>query len=63
MKGCHFSVSFDFYDDQPNANTADFRDELMEMFEQAVLENRMTNVEVKINHAKMITVKQREEGK
>lgn len=51
MKGCHFSVSFDFYDERPNANTQDFKDELEEKFQRAVLENRMTNITVKIDHA------------
>lgn len=51
MKGCYFTVSFDFYDDRANANTQDFKDELEEKFQRAVLENRMTNITVKIDHA------------
>ena len=54
MIGCYFTVSFEFFDDRPDANSQDFRDELTAnpMFQQAYLENRMTNVEVRINHAK-----------
>ncbi len=48
----HFKVSFDIDDDRPNANTGDFKDELTEFYQQAYLENRMTNVTVNIDYAK-----------
>lgn len=48
-----FHVEFDFVDDDPNANTADFRDLLLEKFEQAALEGRMSNVIVTIDHARL----------
>lgn len=50
----YYSVSFDFEDDNENANSQDFRDLLMEKFEQAVLEGRMTNVKVALDHRRMV---------
>ena len=49
----YYKVSFDFEDDSWNANSQDFRDLLMEMFQQAVLEGRMTDVMVGLDHARM----------
>lgn len=48
----HFMVCFRFADDREDANTQDFRDELMEYFEQAVLEGRMTDVLVVLDHTR-----------
>jgi len=48
-----YKVSFDFQDDDRNANTQDFRDLLMEKFQQAVLEGRMTNVYVYLDYQAM----------
>jgi hypothetical protein len=52
----YYKVSFDFEDDSRNANSQDFRDLLMEMFQQAVMEGRMTNVEVGLDHARIEAV-------
>ena len=52
MIGTHLHIEFDFYDDRPEANTGDFKDELEEKYQQAYLEGRMTNVVVQIDHAK-----------
>jgi hypothetical protein len=48
-----YKVSFDFEDDSRNANSQDFRDLLMEKFQQAVLEGRMTNIVVALDHEEM----------
>lgn len=48
----YYKVSFDFADDREDATSSDFRDALMEFFEQDVLEGRVTNLEVKLDHAR-----------
>lgn len=50
-----YKVSFDFHDEDGNANSQDFRDLLMEKFEQAVLEGRMTHVSVRLDYEAMDT--------
>jgi hypothetical protein len=49
----YYKVSFDFEDDSRNANSQDFRDLLMEMFQKAVMEGRMTDVQVGLDHSRM----------